>query len=76
VLLYPSVVTLRVHGPRLGLALLPAILLVVGSIRLWGADLFSYWPVVGLFLLTAPFLVLAFELCTAIGGYSASRWGD
>ena len=76
VLLYPSVVTLRVHGPRLGLALLPAILVVVGSVRLWGAELISYWPVVGLFLLAAPFLVLAFELRTAIGGYKPSRWGD
>jgi hypothetical protein len=67
VLLYPSVVTLRVYGPRLGLVLLPAILVVVGEVRLWGSQLLSYRPIIGLAFLALSFLVLAFQLRTAIG---------
>jgi len=75
-LLYPSVVTLRVYGPRLGLSLLPAILVVAGSVRLWGSQLLSYLPIIGIMFLALPFVVLAFQLRTAIGGYLPSAWGD
>lgn len=75
-LLYPSVVTLRVYGPRLGLCLLPAILVLVGSVQLWGSQLLSYWPIIGLIFLILPFVVLAFQLRAAIGGYAPSSWGD
>jgi len=75
-LLYPSVVTLRVYGPRLGLCLLPAVLVILGSAQLWGRQLLSYLPVAGLIFLALPFLVLTFQLRTAIGGYSPSGFGD
>jgi len=76
VLLYPSVVTLRVYGPRLVLSLLPAALVLAGSVRLWGAQLLSPLPIIGLAFLALPFLVLTFQLRTAIGGYAPSPWGD
>jgi hypothetical protein len=76
VLLYPSVVTLRVYGPRLGLAILPAVLVIVGSVQFWGRQLYSLWPAIGLFFLAVPFPILAIELRSAIGGYTPSYWGD
>ena len=75
-LLYPSVVTFRVYGPRLVLAMLPAVLVVIGSIRLWGTQLLAIEPIIGLAFLALPFLVLKYQLRTAIGGYSPSQWGD
>lgn len=75
-LLYPSVVTLRVYGPRLGLSLLPPILVIIGAIRLWGDRLLSHQPLIGLAFLALPFLVLALQLRRAIGGYEPSAWGD
>ena len=75
-LLYPSIVTLRVYGPRLGLSLLPAILVIGGSVQWWGSQLLSSKPIIGLVFLARPFLVLAFELRTAIGGYAPSVWGN
>jgi hypothetical protein len=52
------------------------VLIVVGSVRWWGSELLSYGPIICLVFLTLPFLVLAVELRTAIGGYAPSRWGD
>jgi len=75
-LLYPSVATFRVYGPRLGLALLPPTLVIIGSVQLWGDRLWSYLPMIGLLLLALPFLVLGFQLRTAIGGYPPDEFGD
>ena len=75
-LLFPSIVTLRVYGPRLVLALLPPLLVVVGSIGLWGKQLLGYWPLFGQIMFCMPYVVLAFQLRTAIGGFRPSAWGD
>ena len=75
-LLFPSVATLRVYGPRIILALLPAVLAVVGSIEIWGKQLLSLWAVFGQIMLCLPYVILGFEFRTAIGGYHPSDWGD
>jgi len=71
---YPSVATLRSGGPRLFLALAPAVLLLVGSVSFWGMKFASYWPAVGLVALLLPHLVLAFELRSPIGGQHTHEW--
>lgn len=71
---YPSVAVLRSAGPRLFLALAPAVLLLIGSVSYWGSKLASYWPATGLVMLLIPHLVLTFELRTPIGGQHAHEW--
>jgi hypothetical protein len=75
-LLFPSIVTLREYGPRLMMALLPAVFAVIGSIGLWGKQLLSYWPTVGQIMLSLPYIVLAVELRTSIGDDRVSNWSD
>lgn len=75
VLTYPSIPTTRVHGPRLGLALLPPIFIAVASLM---SELRpnSYWRVVGLAMLVLPYIVLAVQLKTAIGGQPPDTHSD
>ena len=68
VLMYPSIPTMKVHGPRVGLSLLPPVLLVAGIVKIFGNKLFALWPIVGVFVLcVSPFLI-AYELRHALGG--------
>ena len=68
VLMYPSIPTMKVHGPRVGLSLLPPVLVVAGIVKIFGNQLFAVWPIVGVLMLCiSPFLI-AYELRHALGG--------
>jgi hypothetical protein len=68
VLMYPSIPTMKVHGPRVGLSLLPPVLVVAGIVKIFGNELFALWPIVGVLMLcVSPFLI-AYELRHALGG--------
>lgn len=71
---YPSTATLKSAGPRLFLAIAPAVLMFVGVVSFWGMQLASYWPAAGVVALLLPHLVLAYELRAPIGGDRASQW--
>jgi hypothetical protein len=75
VLTYPSIPTTKVHGPRIGLALLPAIFVVVAA---FVSELRpnSYLKVFSLVMLVLPYIVIAVQLRTAIGGYGPDKFGD
>ncbi len=68
VLTYPSIPTMKVHGPRVGLSLLPAVLIVAGIVKIFGSKLFAGWPIVGVLLLCIPPFLIAYELRHALGG--------
>lgn len=75
VLTYPSIPTTKVHGPRIGLALLPAIFVVVAAV-LSELRPNSYGRVFFLVMLVLPYILLVVRLRTAIGGYGPDRFGD
>ena len=68
VLMYPSIPTIKVHGPRLGLSLLPPMLLVAGIVKIFGNELFALWPIVGVLMLCITPFLIAYELRHALGG--------
>ena len=72
----PSIPTIKVYGPRIGLSLLPPILAVIGMVFVFGSRLLGYWPLFGLLMLVAPYVHLAWELRTAVGGGSPDFYGD
>ena len=68
VLMYPSIPTMKIHGPRMGLSLLPPVFVVAGIVKIFGNELFALWPIVGVLVLcVSPFLI-AYELRHALGG--------
>ncbi len=68
VLMYPSIPTMKVHGPRVGLSLLPPVFVVAGIVKIFGNELFALWPIVGVLVLcVSPFLI-AYKLRHALGG--------
>lgn len=68
VLMYPSIPTMKIHGPRVGLSLLPPVFVVAGIVKIFGNELFALWPIVGVLMLcVSPFLI-AYELRRALGG--------
>ena len=71
-LTYPSIATIRVPGPRLLATLLPALLVLTGygveSITQDTGSLSEPVTYLGLALLVAPYLTLAFELRHPLGG--------
>jgi hypothetical protein len=71
---FPSVVLLRSYGPRCGLALCPAALVLVGGIALWGRSLLALWPAFGFVVLLLPFVVLVCQLWSPIGGNGTDLW--
>jgi hypothetical protein len=75
VLTYPSIATTRIHGPRIGAAILPVILLVVAMAMegAWPSDLYS---ILGLLLLLSPYITIAIQLWSPIGGYQPDKTGD
>jgi hypothetical protein len=74
-LTYPSLPTIRVHGPRIGAALLPPILFLWAFFQESGLPDSSYsW--IGLLILLAPYGTLAFELRRALGGLAPDEHGD
>ena len=76
VLTYPSIPTTRIYGPRIGLAILPPLFMIVGLIFLFGIELLSYPSILGVFVLVVPNITLAFQLRTAVGGGIPDHYGD
>ena len=76
VLMYPSIPTMRVHGPRVGLSLLPALFVVAGIVKIFGSELFAFWPIVGVIMLCLPPLGITYELRYALGGEHPGFHGD
>jgi hypothetical protein len=74
-LTYPSITTPRIHAPRIGAALLPVALLffAVGIEGGWPKTIYS---VIGLLLLMAPYITIAFQLRLSLGGYKPTKHGD
>jgi len=68
VLMYPSIPTMKVHGPRVGLCLLAPVLVVAGIVKIFGMELLSLWPIVGLIVLCVPHFQIAYDLRRALGG--------
>lgn len=76
VLMYPSIPTMKVHGPRVGLSLLPAVLVVAGIVKIFGNQLFALWPIVGVLILCIPPFQIAYALRHALGGELPDFHGD
>ena len=68
VLMYPSVPTMKAHGLRVGLSLLPPVFVVAGIVKIFGMELISVWPIVGLLVLCVPHFQIAIDLRRALGG--------
>ena len=64
---YPSILTIRPHFPRYGATLLAPVLAVTALLHMYGYQLLGVWQIVGIFVLIAPHLGLAYELREAIG---------
>lgn len=67
VLMYPSIPTMKVPGPRVGLCLLPPVFIVAGIVKIFGKELFAFWPIFGVVMLCLPPLLIAYELRHALG---------
>lgn len=76
VLMYPSIPTMKVHGPRVGLSLLAPVFVVAGIVKIFGMGLFSLWPIVGLLVLCVPHFQIAYDLRHALGGALPDFHGD
>jgi hypothetical protein len=76
VLMYPLIPTMKVHGPRVGLSLLPSVFVVAGIVKIFGMALFSLWPIVGLLVLCVPHFQIAYDLRHALGGELPDFHGD
>jgi hypothetical protein len=74
-LTYPSIPTTKVHGPRIGLAILPAVFVVIAAI-LMSFEFDSAKNVFVMTLLLLPNIVLTVQLRTAIGGQRPDEKGD
>ena len=68
VLMYPSIPTIKVHGPRVGLSLLPLVFIVAGIVKIFGNELLGVWPIFGVLMLCISPVVIAWELRHALGG--------
>ncbi len=75
-LTYPCIPTTKVYGPRMALAVLPPVFVVTGFALVFGRALLSYWPIIGMLLLSVPHGVLTYELRTAVGGGNPDHHGD
>jgi hypothetical protein len=76
VLMYPSIPTMKVHGPRVGLSLLPSVFVLAGIVKIFGMQLFSLWSIVGLLVLFVPHFQIAYNLRHALGGELPDFLGD
>ena len=75
-LTYPSIPTTRVHGPRIVLAIAPAVFVVIGLVLLFGSRLLSFWSIIAVLLLVIPHIGLAVLLRKAVGGGVPDYYGD
>ena len=75
-LTYPSIPTIKVHGPRIVLAAVPPVFVAIGLAFVFGSRLLSYWPMVGVLLLVVPHVGLAIMLRRAVGGGVPDYRGD
>ena len=76
VLMYPSIPTIKAHGPRFGLSLLPPVLVVAGMVKILGSEIFGVWPIVGVLMLCVSPFWIAYELRHALGGELPDFHGD
>ena len=76
VLMYPSIPTMKVHGARVGLSLLPPALVVAGLVKIFGNELLAVWPIVGVLMLCVVPVQMAYELRHALGGELPDFHGD
>ena len=76
VLMYPSIPTMRVYGPRVGLSLLPALFVIAGIVKIFGSELLAFWAIVGVIMLCIPSFVITYELRYALGGERPGFHGD
>ena len=70
VLMYPSIPTIKVPGPRVGLSLLPPVFVVAGILKIFGNELLGVWPIFGVLMLCVSPILIAWELRHALGGES------
>jgi hypothetical protein len=66
VLMYPSIPTINVPGPRVGLSLLPPVFVVAGIVKIFGNQLFALWPIVGVLMLCVSPFQIAYKLRHAL----------
>ena len=76
VLMYPSIPTIRIHGPRVGLCLLPPVFVVAGIVKIFGTALLAFWPLLGLSVLCMSHFQMAYNLRHALGGERPDFLGD
>lgn len=76
VLMYPSISTIKTHGPRVGLCLLPPVFVIAGIVKIFGTALLAWWPLLGLLMLCAPHVQIAYNLRHALGGELPDFHGD
>ena len=76
VLMYPSIPTIKVHGPRVGLSLLPPVFVVAGIVKIFGNELFGLWSIFGVLMLCVSPVLIAYELRHALGGELPDFLGD
>jgi len=76
VLMYPSIPTIKTHGPRVGLCLLPPVFVVAGIVKIFGTALLAFWPLLGLSVLCMSHVQMAYRLRHALGGELPDFLGD
>jgi len=74
-LTYPSIPTMKVHGPRIGLAFIPALFVGLAAF-ISGHRPHSFIEVFALIMLLLPYLLLTGRLWTAVGGQRPDKYGD
>ena len=77
VLTYPAIPTIRLPVPRLFLCVASPLLAVASVVGLFGSALVGVFPALGVFVLLAPYLVLAWELRSPVGGrFTTNDYSD
>jgi hypothetical protein len=76
VLMYPSIPTMKTHGPRVGLCLLPPVFVIAGITKIFGKELLAVSPVFGLLMLCFSHFQIAYNLRRALGGELPDFHGD
>ena len=76
VLMYPSIPTMKTHGPRVGLCLLPPVFVIAGMTKIFGKELLALWPLFWLLMLCFSHFQIAYNLRHALGGELPDFHGD
>jgi len=65
--MFPSILTTRPHGARIGLTALPLLFVVIGLAVIFGEKLIGFGSLFGVVVLVVPYLHLVYDLRIAIG---------